>query len=124
MRSSYLSPRVSRLWPWLVGFAPALALLVIMLPLRGLVPFLDSWRFVGQYQDWLTGRYTWDAFLAHHYAHPSAVGKVIYFAVLHWLHGEVGLLPVLSWGFACASRSVFAFCHVHFGPATPGGERC
>lgn len=100
MRSPSLSPGAARLWPCVVGFAPSVVLLAMMLPLRGLVPFLDSWRFVGQYKNWMDGQYGWGAFLAPHYAHPSVVGKLIYFAVLHWLHGEVGLLPFLSWGFS------------------------
>ncbi|OAI56731.1 hypothetical protein AYO49_00450 [Verrucomicrobiaceae bacterium SCGC AG-212-N21] len=85
---------------WVAALTPPLALLVIMLPLRGLIPFLDSWRFVGQYQDWLEGRYSWSAFLTLHYDHPSAVGKAVYFAVLHWMNGEVGVLPILSWIFS------------------------
>lgn len=97
---------LAALWPWLAGFTPALALLFIMLPLRGRVPFLDSWRFVGQYHDWLEGQYTWADLLIRHCAHPSAVGKIIYFSVLHRLHGEVSLLPLLSWGFAV----VIALC--------------
>lgn len=90
----------------MVGFAPALVLLMIMLPLRGTVPFLDSWRFVGQYENWVEGQYGWEAFFAPHYDHPCAVGKAIYFAVLHWLHGAVGFLPLLSWGFS----AVIAAC--------------
>src|SRR6476619_3848578 len=92
-----LHSTIAKAWPWLVGFVPALVILYLLLPLRGSVPYQDSWRFVGQYADWIEGNYTWEAFFAPHYVHPSAVGKVIYFAVLHWLGGHVSVLPLVGW---------------------------
>lgn len=92
--------RLARLWPWALAVLPAFLLLMMMTPLRVAVPYLDSWAFVKQYQDWIQGQYGWQEFLAPHYNHPSVPGKAIYFAVLHWLHGDVGLLPWLSWAFS------------------------
>lgn len=92
--------RLSRLWPWLVIIAPAVILLVEMVPLLVSVPCLDAWSFVQQYQHLVEDRYSWEAFFAPHYVHPSIVGKLIYFAVLHFLGGNVAVLPILSWLFS------------------------
>jgi hypothetical protein len=85
------------LLPWLAAFLPGVAMLVMMWPLRVSVPYLDGWAFVQQYQRWIEGTVSAQIFFQPHYVHPSAVGKVIYFAVLHWLGGDVGLLPLLMW---------------------------
>ncbi|MEZ0386888.1 MAG: hypothetical protein ACAI34_07475 [Verrucomicrobium sp.] len=91
---------------WGLVIAPALWLLGEMVPLLVSVPCLDAWSFVQQYQHWVEDRYSWAAFLAPHYVHPSAVGKVIYFTVLHAFGGNVAILPVLSWLFTFT----IAFC--------------
>ncbi|WP_009962255.1 hypothetical protein [Verrucomicrobium spinosum] len=80
--------------------APAVILLVEIVPLLVPVPCLDAWSFVQQYQHLVEDRYSWEAFFAPHYVHPSTVGKVIYFAVLHCLGGNVAVLPILSWLFS------------------------
>lgn len=92
--------RLSRVWPWLVIIAPAVILLLEMMPLLVSVPCLDAWSFVQQYQHLVEDRYSWEAFFAPHYVHPSIVGKLIYFAVLHFLGGNVAVLPILSWLFS------------------------
>lgn len=92
--------RLSRLWPWLVIIAPAVILLVEIVPLLVPVPCLDAWSFVQQYQHLVEDRYSWGAFFAPHYVHPSTVGKVIYFATLHYLGGNVAVLPILGWLFS------------------------
>jgi len=70
----------------------------VMWPLRAEVPFADSWAVVEQYQAWMEGRYGWLDFFMPHNQHPSAPGKALYLAVLHWGKGEVALLPLLTWG--------------------------
>lgn len=97
-KSSSAKPNhLLRTLPWVVAFTPALATLLIILPLRVPIPRLDAWTYVQQYQRLLEGRYSWGEFLSPHYVHPSAVGKIIYFWVLHWCHGNVALLPLLTW---------------------------
>lgn len=96
-------------WIWLVIFAPAIFLLVQMAPQLVPVPCLDSWSFVQQYRELMEGRYSWERFFAPNYVHPSAVGKTIYFGVLHYLGGNVAVLPVLSWVFSV----IIAFCVCH-----------
>lgn len=87
---------------WAVAFLPALALLVATVQWRARVPYYDSWTFVKQYQDWCEGIYGWQEFLAPHNAHPSAIGKALYFLALHIGHGDVGLLPLVSWTLSLA----------------------
>ena len=72
----------------------------MLVPLRDTMPFQDSWVFVRQYNDFCEGRYSWTEFFHPHNAHPSAVGKAIYFAVLHWAGGDVALLPLFTWTFS------------------------
>lgn len=71
-----------------------------MAPLRLHVPYHDSWAFVKQYQDWFEGRYGWREFFAPHNNHPSAAGKLVYFAVMHLCGGDLGLLPLVTWTLA------------------------
>lgn len=85
------------LWWWMLAFAPALVLLILIIDLIIPVPYLDSWTYVGQYQEWMEGHLGWRKFFTRHYDHPAAVGKAIYFAVLHGLRGQVGVLPLLGW---------------------------
>jgi hypothetical protein len=85
---------------WLIIFSPAVFLLLEMVPLLVPVPCLDAWSFVQQYRELMEDRYSWEKFFAPNYVHPSAVGKTIYFAVLHYLDGNVAVLPVLSWLFS------------------------
>ena len=73
---------------------------MLLWPLRVPLPYLDGWSFVQQYQRWAEGGYSWGEFFAPHYVHQSAVGKMIYFAVLHWFGGNMGLLPLLMWAMA------------------------
>ena len=40
--------------------------------------------------------------LRPHNQHPSVVGKLLYFAVLHWGKGEVALLPLVTWALTVA----------------------
>ncbi len=87
-------------WLWLIIFSPAAFLLSEMVPLLVPVPCLDSWSFVQQYRELMEDRYSWERFFAPNYAHPSAVGKAIYFGVLRFLGGNVVVLPVLSWLFS------------------------
>lgn len=72
-------------------------MLLYILPLRLHVPYHDSWAFVKQYQDWMEGRYGWREFFASHNDHPSAPGKLIYFAIMHLCGGDLGLLPLVTW---------------------------
>ena len=95
-----LSRRLLAFGLWALAVAPALLVLIMMWPMRVPVHHLDAWGFVQQYQHWLEGRLGWREFLAPHYVHPSAVGKAVYFAVLHWLGGNVDLLPLLTWVFS------------------------
>lgn len=97
--TSRLLPLVTR-WPWLLAFTPAWVVLAMLVPLLSPVPFQDSWVFVRQYNDFCEGRYSWVEFFHPHNAHPSAVGKAIYFAVLHWAGGDVALLPLFTWTFS------------------------
>ncbi len=84
-------------WCWVLAFSPALVVLALIVQLRLPVPYYDSWAFVQQYQDWCEGSYGWAELLTPHNAHPSAVGKMAYFAVLHFARGNVALLPLVSW---------------------------
>ena len=93
----------------LLAWSPALAILALISPLRVPIPFEDSWAFVEQYKAWWDGSYGWREFFAPHNNHPSAVGKTIYFIVLHWLGGDVALLPLLSWVFSLAISVAIAF---------------
>ncbi|MFZ4768121.1 MAG: hypothetical protein ACOYMN_24500, partial [Roseimicrobium sp.] len=86
-----------RVPPWLLAFSPALLVLAMLDPLLIGAPFQDSWVFIWQYLDLCEGRYTWAEFFQPHNAHPSAVGKALYFAVLRWGDGDVALLPRLTW---------------------------
>lgn len=98
-------------WVWVATFSPAVLILILLWPLRGMVPYLDAWAFVLQYHHWVEGHLGWSDLLEPHYVPPSAVGKVIYFAVLHWLGGNVSVLPLLTWAFAvvvAASACVLA----------------
>src|SRR6187399_59983 len=99
------SERLARIWPWVLAALPALVLLSIMLPLRVAVPHLDEWVYVQQYQDWTLGQCTWGDFFERHYVHPSAVGKLIYFAVMHGLRGNLGVLPLLTWGLSAVTAA-------------------
>ncbi len=94
------APRLVRWLGWAAAWSPALGLLLLILPLRMQVPFEDSWAYVAQYRDWWQGEYGWQAFFAPHNNHPSAVGKFLYFVVLHWLGGDVSVLPLLAWVFS------------------------
>lgn len=89
--------RPARFWPLLLAFSPAWLILALLVPLRIPVPYQDAWVFVRQYNDLCEGRYSWAEFFRPHNAHPSAVGKAIYFAVLEWAGGDVALLPLLTW---------------------------
>lgn len=91
-----------RVLAWLAAFSPAAFVFLYILPRRSHVPFHDSWAFVQQYRQWSEGSYSGRDFMAPHNMHPSAVGKAIYFAVLQWCRGDVGLLPLLTWAFALA----------------------
>jgi hypothetical protein len=93
-------------WTWLLIVAPAAVLLTQMVPLLVSIPCLDSWSFVQQYRELMEDRYSWERFFAPNYVHPSAVGKSIYFAVLHYLGGNVAVLPVLGWVFS----AIIALC--------------
>jgi hypothetical protein len=87
---------------WLLAFAPAIFVLVYISPLRLHVPYHDSWAFVEQYQKWVEGHYGWREFFAPHNNHPSAPGKLIYFVVMHFCGGDLGLLPLVTWALALA----------------------
>src|SRR5580704_2044347 len=91
--------RFAPAWPWIAAAVPALVLLAMLVPLRVPVPMYDSWAFVHQYLEWTKGEYSWHEFFEKHGDHPSAVGKVLYFAVLQYMHGNVRLLILLSWVF-------------------------
>lgn len=82
---------------WTAAFLPALVTLLAILRWRVGVPYYDSWKFVKQYHDWCGGNYGWSDLLDSYGAHPSAVGKIVYFAVLHFARGDVALLPMISW---------------------------
>jgi hypothetical protein len=86
----------------MAAFVPGFVLLAMLWPLRVPTPYLDGWAFVQQYQRWVEGIANAQILFLPHYVHPSAVGKVIYFAVLHWLGGDLGLLPLLMWAIAAA----------------------
>lgn len=86
-----------RLLLWGLAFAPAIVVLLLVLSRGGRVPFYDSWGFVQQYKDWCEGHYSWARFFAPHNMHPSAVGKAIWFVVMEWFRGDVGLLPLVTW---------------------------
>jgi hypothetical protein len=89
------------LWPWAVGFIPAVVLLVLILPLRVPLPWHDGWAFVKQYELWVQGSYDWHQLFAPNFGHPSALPKMIYFAVLQWTREGIRLFPLITWGF-CA----------------------
>jgi hypothetical protein len=84
--------------PLLAALLPAVVLLAGMEPLRVPVPYRDQWSFVAQYEQWMAGGYGWSNLFAKEGDHPGAVGRVIYFAVLHVFKGNVALLPLLNWG--------------------------
>lgn len=105
-----LPSRTARLWPWMAAFVPAVVILVMLWPLRVPLPYLDGWAFVKEYQRWAQGDYSWGELFAPHYIHPSAVGKVIYFSVLHWLGGNMGVLPLLMWAMAVGFTA--CVCHL------------
>ncbi len=89
-----------RVWNWvfwLLAFFPAIVQLSNILSRRLPVPYQDSWGFMDQYQKWCEGHYSWGDLFAPHNVHPSAPGKLVYFAVLQFLRGDVSLLPLLSW---------------------------
>jgi hypothetical protein len=96
------SRKILRVLGWLLAWSPAVLILALLLPLRVPVPFEDSWAFVKQYHDWWQGDYGWRELMAPHNNHPSAMGKLFYFAALHWLDGDVGALPLLAWAFSLA----------------------
>jgi hypothetical protein len=87
----------SSYWPWLAAFLPGIAILSMLWPLRVPLPYLDGWSFVQQYQRWAEGGYSWQEFFSPHYVHQSAIGKIVYFAVLHLFGGNMALLPVGTW---------------------------
>lgn len=92
--------RAFRAWSWifwLLAFSPALLQLSNIMLRRLPLPYQDSWAFLDQYQHWCEGRYSWSEFFAPHNVHPSAPGKLVYFAVLQFARGDVSLLPLLSW---------------------------
>lgn len=95
MRSPILQAK--RLAAVLAVWSPALVVLAMLVPLRVAIPYHDAWAFVQQYIAWQEGHFSWAEFWAPHNNHPSAVGKAIYFAVLHWAKGDVALLPLVSW---------------------------
>lgn len=82
---------------WLAAFSPALITLLCIVSYRVPVPYHDSWAFVEQYQSWVEGRYSWAQFFAPHNMHPSAFGKLLYFATLHWLRGDMTALVLMNW---------------------------
>lgn len=94
-----ITGRTRWLWAgaWLAAFIPAFYILWVILENRPSVPYHDSWAFVWQYRDWTLGKVGWRQLFALHNDHPSAVGKTIYFVVMHFLQGQVGLLPLISW---------------------------
>jgi hypothetical protein len=94
---SILKGRVGAFLPILAALAPALVLLAAMVPLRVPVPYLDQWSFVAQYEDWVAGNFGWSNLFAKEGDHPAAVGRIIYFAVLQWMRGNVAVLPLLNW---------------------------
>jgi hypothetical protein len=108
--TSTTSSRAVSLWPWVAGFLPGVMLLIMLWPLRVPIPHLDGWAFVQQYQRMVEGGMDWNEFLAPHYIHPSAVGKGIYFAVLHWMDGNLGLLPLIMW--LVAAVIMACVCHL------------
>lgn len=85
---------------WLVAWAPALVVLGYCASSASRLPYHDSWAYVEQYQDWVEGRASWLDVFRPHNGHPAAVGKLLYFAALHGLKGDVSVLPILSWGFS------------------------
>jgi hypothetical protein len=95
-----LPGRLLRGLGWALAWSPAIIILALLLPLRVPVPFEDAWAFVKQYRDWWQGDYGWRDYFAPHNNHPSAAGKLIYFAALHWNGGDVGVLPLLAWVFS------------------------
>lgn len=97
-RSIPASLRLRRIALWVLAASPALLTLGFILPLRSVTPHADAWAIVEQYRAWLEGNYGWRDLFKLHNQHPSAVGKLLYFAVLHWGRGEVALLPLLTWG--------------------------
>lgn len=82
---------------WLLAFSPAFFLLSNILSRRLPLPYQDSWAFVEQYRHWCEGHYSWSEFFTPHNVHPSAPGKLVYFAVLQFARGDVALLPLVSW---------------------------
>lgn len=120
------APNSNRLYKaalWLLAWSPALVILLAVDTLRVPVPFEDSWAYVDQYQKWHAGDYGWRDFMKPHNNHPSAVGKSIYFITLHWLDGDVSLLPLLAWLFTVVIAGSVAWVarplwkgHIYRGP--------
>lgn len=89
--------RVGNVLCWLLAFSPAILTLVQISRLGLPLPYQDSWGFVEQYRHWCEGRYGLREWFTPHNVHPSAPGKAVYFAVLHFARGDVALLPLVSW---------------------------
>lgn len=85
---------------WLVAWTPALVVLSWCASHASRLPYHDSWAYVEQYQNWVEGRAAWQDVFRPHNGHPAMVGKLLYFAALHGLKGDVSVLPLLSWGFS------------------------
>jgi hypothetical protein len=105
---------------WTLAWLPAVAILFWIESFQIRLPYHDSWAFVGQYQDWVEGRYTWGDFFATHNGHPSLPGKLLYFVVLHWMGGDMSHLNWLSWFFSLTiSISLFLVARPLWRGASP-----
>lgn len=93
-----LSTKLWHVFLWLIAWTPALVVLYWCASYASRLPYHDSWAFVEQYQDWVEGRAAWQEIFRPHNGHPATVGKLLYFAALHGLKGDVSVLPLLSWG--------------------------
>ncbi|MEZ0389561.1 MAG: hypothetical protein ACAI34_20955, partial [Verrucomicrobium sp.] len=85
---------------WLLAWSPALLVLSWIAENRIRIPYHDSWAYIAQYQAWTEGDYGLKDLFQPHNGHPSVVGKLLYFAVLHGLGGDVSVLPFLPWAFS------------------------
>jgi hypothetical protein len=92
--------RLQSVLMWAGAFLPAVFVLLYLWPRVSRVPYHDSWAFAEQYRNWCEGHYSWREFFAPHNNHPSAVGKAVYFAVMHGLRGDMSLLSLVTWGLA------------------------